>query len=611
MSDSEKLAQNILGNRPVKRDAKGVAVPRPTAASKNGDGHAAMKNAHDLSADTLDIICLDELPEQTHKERQARINKSGDHLYRLMKSDREKESLKRSTAAPSGESVSKTFKIVNGQLSDATAPIGLLDKSSGSTAAANVAQIHCENVAIASLPKQDKVRVLMERMRTNHSELSRLEQKTAIGDKCPAATVAGAPAAVAEHRGRDDSQSKRTIAGRSKSMSASAVNRQNLQRPHFKMSWQHGTQKYRKPNAAGTSAHMDQKLLDHNRQWDSMTKVLLSNVNADGDEAAVYANAENVDNQLIWNQSRNLAQIKGCVTSLLFERNEFGLLEICPLAMSKLKAMKTQQNDPTNLIKGSLAMPCGHSNPAACFDATTMQMMCQNAQAPALVNHKKPSHFFSTEIKELYGSMIHSGRNKCQSITAAHIVQELHDSKAYDRITNACNFDWTRFVAYFNEKNGCKYGNELTAAPTKLLSNTFPSTPNTFEIGQKLEAIDPHNSGLFCVATITEKCGYRIKLQFDGYSSAYGFWANANSIDIFPAGFCGKTGRELECPSRPGAAGGRSAGFNWEEYLKQSKSSVAHRACFEHLSTAVSFSMRTHKSANISTESDLSRSAQT
>lgn len=587
MSDSEKLAQSILGNRPVKRDAKGVAVPRPTA-SKNGDaGHGAAKSAHDLSADSLDIICLDELPEQTHKERQARTNKSGDHLYRLLKSEKEKDlldALKRSTVAPSADSVSKSFKIVNGQLSDATAPIGLLDKSSGTAAVAvNVAQIHCENVAIASLPKQDKVRVLMERMRTNHSELSRLEQKTGAVEKY-AATGAAAPAA--EHRGRDDSQSKRAIAGRSKSMSASAVNRQNLQRPHFKMSWQHGgAQKCRKPTAAGTSANMDQKLLDHNRQWDSMTKVLLSNVNADGDEAAMYANAENVDNQLIWNQSRNLAQIKGCVTSLLFERNEFGLLEICPLAMSKLKAMKTQQNDPNNLIKGSLAMPCGHSNPAACFDATAMQMMCHNAQAPALVNNKKPSHFYSTEIKELYGSMIHSGRNSCQSITAASIVQELHDSKAYDRITNACNFDWTRFVAYFNEKNGSKYGHELSAAPTKLFSNTFPSTPNTFEIGQKLEAIDPHNSGLFCVATITEKCGYRIKLQFDGYSSAYGFWANANSIDIFPAGFCGKTGRELECPNRPG---GRSGGFNWEEYLKHTKSSVAHRACFEHLSTAVS-----------------------
>lgn len=588
MSDSEKLAQNILHNRAGKRDAKGVLLPRPAAVSnKNGDGYGSLKKVHDLHAtDTLDIICLDELPEHQQKEKSGRTNKSGDHLYRLLKSEKEKdllESLKRgSSGAVSGESVSsKNFQIVNGQLSDATAPIGLLDKPSHSTTATNVAQIHCENVVIASLPKQEKVRVLMERMRTNHSELSRLEHKKGNAEK-------PSVAAPLDQRGRDDGQSKRTIAGRSKSMSASAVNRQQLQRPHFKMAWQQsGVQKVRKGATSGsTAAGVDPKLVDHNRQWDSMTKVLMSNVK-DGDEVTMYGNAENIDNQLIWNPTRNLAQIKGGVTSLLFERNEFGLLEICPLAMSKLKAMKTKPND-LNCPKGSLTMPCGHSNPAACFDSTTMRIMCPSAQKPSLVNNKKPSQFYSTEIKELYGSMMHSGRNKCLSVTAASIIQELHDSKAYDRITNACNFDWTRFVAYFNEKNGAKYGSPLSLAPISLFSNTFPVTPNTFEIGQKLEAIDPHNSSLFCVATITEKCGYRIKLQFDGYSSAYGFWVNANSSDIFPAGFCSKTGRELEYPSRAGAASGRSNSFNWEEYLKQTKASVAHRACFEQRSTTVS-----------------------
>lgn len=572
MSDSERqLSYNISQHsRSGKRDSKGIIIHK-TVLNKIGDN----SNKSNRMNDSMSIICLDELPEHNPKERTGRVNKSGDHLYRLLKSEKEKdylEALKR-TNTPATDSdlttdLNTNFQIVNGQLTDVTAPIGLLDKS------ANAPHIHCENVAIASLPKNDKVRVLMERMRTNHTELNRLEY-TKGSDKQP----------IHQQGDTDDGQAKRTSAGRSKSLSSSSINRLGLQRPHFKMSWQHGGQKLKKTNIPGI---VEAKLADHNRQWNSMTKVLMSNVNS-GDTAQKNPNenGENVDNHLIWYQSRNLAQLKNCVSSLLFERNEFGMLEINPLAMSKIKAMKSQQNDQHNSPKSSMSMPCGHSNPAACFDAAAKKIMCPVGQSSYSVNDKKPSHYCSTEIKELFGSMVHSGRCNCHAITASNIIKELHDSKAYERIRNAYNFDWARFVAYLNEKSANKYGKAMCLAMPELFVNAFPSAPNTFEIGQKLEAIDPHNSGLFCVATITEKCGYRIKLQFDGYSSAYGFWVNANSIDIFPAGFCSKTGRELEYPGVSNVAR-QSNTFNWDEYLKSTKSSVAHRACFSHLSTAVS-----------------------
>lgn len=582
MSDSERqLIYNISQHRAVKRDPKGIVIHKNALTS-------VVDNP--TKSTSVSIICLDELPEHNPntRERTGRINKSGDHLYRLLKSEKEKdylESLKRSgvtaTDAPPASANpnlnTNNFQILNGQLTDTTAPIGLLNKSANSN---QLGALPTENVTIASSPVKDKARVLMERMRTNHTELNRLDYKKDT-DK---------PTMQPQRVKDDDAQAKRTGAGRSKSMSSSSINRLGLQRPHFKMSWQAGgAQKLKKPQVLATT---ETNIADHNRQWDSMAKVLMSNVSStDASDKNPDENGESVDDNLIWYQSRNLAQLKNCVSSLLFERNEFGMLEINPLAMSKIKAMKTQQNDQNNFPKSSMSMSCGHANPAACFDAAAQKIMCQKGQSSNLVNDKKPSHFFSTEIKELFGSMIHSNRRSCHSINATHIIKELHDSKAYERIKNAYNFDWARFVPYFSEKCNSKYGRPMCLAPPDLFVNAFPTTPNTFEIGQKLEAIDPHNSGLFCVATITEKCGYRIKLQFDGYSSAYGFWVNANSIDIFPAGFCSKTGRELEYPGATNSTRPNNT-FKWEEYLKSTKSSVAHRACFSHLSTAVSAHMR-------------------
>lgn len=577
MSDSEKLTYHILQHsRSIKRDSNGAAIEK-NAPNKFTDqiNSALNKKSRLSSAESVNYISLDELPEQSNqaKEKTGRINKSGDHLYRLLKSEKEKdflETLKRGSSkvidntAQNGSS--SHAQLNNGQITEIKSSVHLLDQPTIAPPI-NVTQIHSENAVIASLSKQEKVRVLMERMRTNHTELNRLEQQRATE--------------VAEQRDRDNVQFKRTIGGRSKSVSASSIQRQTLQRPHFKMSWQHNAQKGKKVIATNS----EQKVVDHNRQWDSMAKVLMLNANSDNEEshsnAMANENVENVDDYLIWHQSRQLAQIKNSVTSLLFERNEFGLLEICPLAMSKLKAMKTQQNDQNNYPKGSVCMPCGHENPADCFDTAAQNMMCQSGQKTCMINGKKPSHYFSTEIKELYGSMIHSGKNCCQTITASHLLQEIRDTKTNDRLKNSNNFDWTRFVTYYNEKPG----KAIAIAPPELFSVSFPSAPNPFEIGQKLEAIDPHNSGLFCVATITEKCGYRIKIQFDGYSAAYAFWVNANTNEIFPAGFCSKTGRELEYPGQKK----RPMGFSWDEYLKQTKAKVAHRACFPHLSTAVSF----------------------
>ena len=42
--------------------------------------------------------------------------------------------------------------------------------------------------------------------------------------------------------------------------------------------------------------------------------------------------------------------------------------------------------------------------------------------------------------------------------------------------------------------------------------------------------------------------GYRVRLHFDGYPECYDFWANADSWDMKPAGWCEKNGHKLLLP---------------------------------------------------------------
>ncbi|XP_065367157.1 uncharacterized protein l(3)mbt [Calliphora vicina] len=119
------------------------------------------------------------------------------------------------------------------------------------------------------------------------------------------------------------------------------------------------------------------------------------------------------------------------------------------------------------------------------------------------------------------------------------------------------------------------------AAPISLFLNPFPTGPNSFVVGMKLEAIDPENCALFCVCTIIDIMGYRLKLSFDGYDSAYDFWLNADSMDIFPPGWCSKTNRIIQPPK-----GITANKFNWAAYLNKEKAAPAPRHLFTHLNSS-------------------------
>ena len=64
----------------------------------------------------------------------------------------------------------------------------------------------------------------------------------------------------------------------------------------------------------------------------------------------------------------------------------------------------------------------------------------------------------------------------------------------------------------------------------------------------KLEGIDPAHPTLYCVMTVAEVKGYRLRLHFDGYPECHDFWVYFNSDEIFPVGWCKEMGKTLQIP---------------------------------------------------------------
>lgn len=128
-------------------------------------------------------------------------------------------------------------------------------------------------------------------------------------------------------------------------------------------------------------------------------------------------------------------------------------------------------------------------------------------------------------------------------------------------------FSWSEYL----EKE------KLTAAPTKLFKEhqAVPATHNGFRVGMKLEALDPHHQAMVCVVTVVEVVGFRLRLHFDGYPNNFDFWANADSADLFPAGWCERTDHRLHPPK-----GYTQQEFNWALYLKASKAQAAPKYIF-------------------------------
>ena len=84
-----------------------------------------------------------------------------------------------------------------------------------------------------------------------------------------------------------------------------------------------------------------------------------------------------------------------------------------------------------------------------------------------------------------------------------------------------------------------------------LLVQQEPTPPkeNLFKVGMKLEALDPKNPLLICVATVAGVDGDKIRVDFDGYLGS-DYWCRYDSRDIFPVGWCYLSGHPLQPPGK-------------------------------------------------------------
>ncbi|XP_043081783.1 lethal(3)malignant brain tumor-like protein 4 isoform X2 [Puntigrus tetrazona] len=115
------------------------------------------------------------------------------------------------------------------------------------------------------------------------------------------------------------------------------------------------------------------------------------------------------------------------------------------------------------------------------------------------------------------------------------------------------------------------------AAPLEIFTEfqAFPDGRNGFKVGMKLEGIDPLHQSMFCVLSVAEVIGFRMRLHIDGFSECYDFWVNADSPDIKPAGWCEATGHKLHPPK-----GYKLNEFTWKQYLEASNCPAASESLF-------------------------------
>ena len=72
--------------------------------------------------------------------------------------------------------------------------------------------------------------------------------------------------------------------------------------------------------------------------------------------------------------------------------------------------------------------------------------------------------------------------------------------------------------------------------------------PPSFQVNQKLEAVDKRNPSLVRAATIVEVNEHRVRLHYDGWDDIYDEWFESESLDLYSIGWCEKTGHPLETP---------------------------------------------------------------
>ncbi|XP_077209269.1 lethal(3)malignant brain tumor-like protein 3 isoform X4 [Paroedura picta] len=310
-------------------------------------------------------------------------------------------------------------------------------------------------------------------------------------------------------------------------------------------------------------------------------------------------------------------------SDLKFRVNEFGALEVITDEMemeSVKKATATttwmvptahevflekteispKLKDTAKVDENNLCDNCSHSGSMEEFVAG--EMICSQKCCHHIKNREQKE---DKEVSELNGEDYSKGnqKRKAKSPPKGECVPDREEKKnneidekpegrilrASQRATRKRKREMAILKQTLMSKKAWSWSSYLEeekaiAAPPKIFKEyqSFPYNKNAFKVGMKLEGVDPEHQSMYCVLTVVEVCGYRIRLHFDEYSDCYDFWVNADSSDIHPVGWCEKTGHKLHPPK-----GYKEDEFNWPSYLKKCKAQAAPKSLFENQNTTV------------------------
>lgn len=196
-------------------------------------------------------------------------------------------------------------------------------------------------------------------------------------------------------------------------------------------------------------------------------------------------------------------------SNLRFIINEFNILEYITddeykAILEKRKTqnkdkMKTDQQEEMRCVEcGCYGLPSEFINPKYCsYDCQeTFQIKMKKEKQERFKKKKKKaktesSDSIKSEIKDEYVSDEDSLDNNS--------VQDKLNS--YPWTCKKKGFSWSKYLEHVKAK----------PAPVKLFKDPFPYNRNGFRPGMKLEGVDPQHPSYFCVLTVAEVVGYRIR----------------------------------------------------------------------------------------------------
>ncbi|CAF3053354.1 unnamed protein product [Rotaria sp. Silwood2] len=128
--------------------------------------------------------------------------------------------------------------------------------------------------------------------------------------------------------------------------------------------------------------------------------------------------------------------------------------------------------------------------------------------------------------------------------------------------------DWDTYLIETNSE----------AAPACNFKQSFIPPKNEFNMGEKLESIDPRNQDSWCIGTIIDKDGPRIRIRLDGTDDRNDFWRLVDSTDIRCCGTTVKLGGQIVPP-----LGFQQNSTRWAKYFERNVKNgpFADALCFK------------------------------